>query len=233
MIGPRVEQLGPRAPAFAGGQVLLDVARPRGCCPAVRGVSLQVRRRRGRRPRRPGRLRPDELLGAIYGTRRRRGGRGHRRRRAAARRQRRAGRSPPGSASRRRTASRRASCSTANLPRTPASPTCGASRAGCSTSAPSAPRRAAAAALGTVARRRRPHRRPALRRQPAEGRPRHAGWRRDCRVLLLDEPTRGVDVADQGRDLPADHRPGRSPGSACSSSRPSSRSSSASARASS
>ena len=30
---------------------------------------------------------------------------------------------------------------------------------------------------------------------------------RECRVLLLDEPTRGVDVADEGRDLPDHHRP--------------------------
>ena len=32
---------------------------------------------------------------------------------------------------------------------------------------------------------------------------------RHCRVLLLDEPTRGVDVADQGRALPGDRRPRR------------------------
>ena len=33
---------------------------------------------------------------------------------------------------------------------------------------------------------------------------------RECRVLLLDEPTRGVDVADQGRDLPDRRRAGDS-----------------------
>ena len=55
---------------------------------------------------------------------------------------------------------------------------------------------------------------------------------RECRVLLLDEPTRGVDVATKAElyriicDLAKS-------GSACSSSRPSSRSWSASAPASS
>ena len=52
---------------------------------------------------------------------------------------------------------------------------------------------------------------------------------RECRVLLLDEPTRGRRRGHEGRALPGDLRPGRRPGSACWSSRPSSRSWSASA----
>ena len=42
--------------------------------------------------------------------------------------------------------------------------------------------------------RRRPARRRAVRRQPAEGRPRQVAGVRSRRVLILDEPTRGIDI---------------------------------------
>ena len=57
MVGRKVEQLYPGAPGGHRTEVLLEV---RGAerLPAVRGVSLEVARRRGRRARRPRRLRP-------------------------------------------------------------------------------------------------------------------------------------------------------------------------------
>lgn len=42
-------------------------------------------------------------------------------------------------------------------------------------------------------------------RQPAEGGDRRSGWR-SGRIFLLDDPTRGVDVGAQARDLFADRR---------------------------